>query len=618
MSSSSKEVHSKEHKKRHEHHRDKGSSGAAAPVTQPPEPSIDGGFASRIQGVPGSTPGCTAGAYATPLEPDDLPSVSVKKCFPDHYALGRRWIADFRPKSLQLLLVKFGPAPSIADIMNQWLIRRVGRKCAEGTEEGRKDMAAFAVDAIKRLRKLPPCKVTLYRAVPWSAMGKSAPGEAEFCEDCNIVWPVFATLTKSEARARELLREEGGFLYVVEASQARDVTALAPVRSGEVEYMLEPNSEFTITLNERQDRVFVVGMRQNFPSTRPIMRDVELHKHRHRHVPSDAADATGTPTAHTLTQPPALPQQPLNPATAGTDTGLPRSPRPTAASVAGIGVITPTKWSTPSASPLPGSRASAAALPGLQFPSSPSTTGIASSSASAGSSSPSRFGSRLSMVSPRSTGRWAQRPVHRVQVTPQRSPMTITMWSAARAYVKVFSCRVRDQSKVLHPEKPAWARGVRTGTLTASELDTATESELDTESKSVVDDESTVSKDRRRRRRKGRSSRRTSSSGKKKGADELEDEAAEDEDDEDEPSYSDSSSTSDDEDDDGMWDAPDQAEEQQRSTAPARALNTAPGYGTMALYPNAAPTFIVDRRSRSCVVLGGNTPAAMLKAICDV
>ena len=79
-------------------------------------------------------------------------------------------------------------------------------------------MASFAAEAIKCLRSLPtlPEATKLYRAVPWKAMGKLAPGMSEFCEESNIVWPTFTSLIRSEKRARELLKDEGGFWYVIE------------------------------------------------------------------------------------------------------------------------------------------------------------------------------------------------------------------------------------------------------------------------------------------------------------------------------------------------------------------------------------------------------------------
>ena len=495
----------KDRKKKHDHEHKKKKASAAAP---PPELSVDGGFESRIHGVPGSTPGCTAGAYATPLSAEGLPEITLKTCFPEHYAAGKKWLSECKPKSLALLVTKFGPSPSMADTVNKWLIRRVGRKCAEGTEEGRADLAAFALDAVRRLRKLPACSATLYRAVPWRSMGKSAPGTSEFCEESNIVWPTFTSLTKSEARAREMLKDEGGFLYVVEATQARDVTAVAPFPPSEPEYMLEPNSEFTITFNEQQGSIFVVGMRQNHPSMRPIAGDIDLHSHRHRRA-SVAVDGDSA-------APPPLPLPPTSPAA-----GAGATPQ-----------VTPV--ASPTTAPRTGSVGAAFGAPG----STPATPLSSSTRAY-----------RLSLPStPRAPKRAAPRPVRRVQTTTH-SPMTITMWSAARAYVKVLSAKERGRL-VARPEKPEWTAVAPlpspsdTGSAAAEAAPAAAAVEAAAETPAPVAEESAAA-------------------GAEAGTE---------------------------------WRA---------AVAPPQQQQNAPGYGTMLLYPNAAPSAIVDKTAQDFVSVGG-------------
>ena len=512
----------KDRKKKHDHEHKKKKASAAAP---PPELSVDGGFESRIHGVPGSTPGCTAGAYAMPLSPEGLPEITLKTCFPEHYAAAKKWLSECKPKSLALLVTKFGPSPSVADTVNKWLIRRVGRKCAEGTEEGRADMAAFALDAVRRLRKLPACSATLYRAVPWRSMGKSAPGTSEFCEESNIVWPTFTSLTKNEARAREMLKDEGGFLYIVQATQARDVSAVAPFPPSEPEYMLEPNSEFTITFNEQQDNVFVVGMQQNHPSMRPIAGDIDLHSHRHRRA-SVAVDGEAPP-------PPPLP--PTSPATAtatgtatGTSTGTGTA---TGATPQVSPLVRRPPVASPTTAPRTGSVSAAFGLPG-----STPTTPLSSSTRAY----------RLSLpTTPRAPKRLAPRPVRRVQTT-MHSPMTITMWSAARAYVKVLSAHERGRV-VARPEKPEWTAAPAPASTAAPEAEAGAEvPAVEAVAEAAVEAPA------------------------EEGAAAVE-----------------------------------PGTEWRAAVAPPQQQQNAPGYGTMLLYPNAAPSAIVDKTAQDFVSLGG-------------
>jgi len=411
MSSSSERS---DHKKKHDHKK-------ASTSFLPPDMVADGGFTTRIQGVPGSTPGCTAGAYARPLGEGELPEVNVKTCFPDHYTLGKKWFTEAHPKSLQMILTGFGPSPSIADMVNKWLIRRVSRKCAEGTEEGRKDMEAFCVDAVKRLRKIPTSTMVLYRACPWSAMGNSAPGLSELEEECDVVWPTFASLTKSEKRARQMFKNEGGILFVVNTDQARDVSDIAAVQNEGGEYMLEPNSCFTIKENKQEDKVFVVKMQQNYPSLRPILKEVaDSHKHGHHNRTDSGSERKST---FEVAQP----------------TMQPRSGD-------GATIITPVVRRAPSMPSSPLTRKSslnwAADGNTINVPSSP--LGFARSSSRV-MAAPSPFGKRT-----------PSRPTHRTQAN-MHSAGAMTMWSAACGYIKVYSCAARGKNHTVKSITPEWA-----------------------------------------------------------------------------------------------------------------------------------------------------------------
>ena len=432
-------------------HKKKKHSSRHRKTVPPPPPGADlhdGGLDARVSGVPGSTPGCTAGAYATELDAEGAGAVSVASCFPEQAAAAREWLeANGSAMVLSLLLARWGPAPCAMDQLNRWLIRRVGRKCAEGTEEGRADMAALAVEAVRELRALPAVAdaARLYRAVPWSAMGRSAPGLSEFCEESNIVWPTFTSLVRSEERARDMLRAEGGFLYIVEATQARDVTALAPVQSGADEIMLEPNSEFTITGNEQQGNVFVVGMRQNYPSTRPIMRDVEPRKHRHRHRQSRVGSVTSCPVGPTD----------------GTTTGTTSSTSNTSTSTSG----TSTTGTTSSDARAPAMPVIVKAPPSPAVPPALAASSRAAFGAGAGAGSPGaspvaglfRSSARLGGAhASRRAPLHAQKPVRRVHTSCNKADLTMTMWSVGKGYLAVHSVGCRDASKVLHLHTPAW------------------------------------------------------------------------------------------------------------------------------------------------------------------
>jgi len=413
--SSRKDHKKKKHSSRKEHR--------TVPSAPPGSTKGEGGLDARMFGIPGSTPGCTAGAYATEIDPEGLPEIDFASCFPELAESGKEWLASNQGvMTLSILLSKWGPDPCVMDRMNKWLIRRVGRKCAEGTEEGRKDMAAFAADAIKDLRMLPalPEATKLYRAVPWKAMGKFPPGLSEFEEESNIVWPTFTSLVKSEKRARDLLKDEGGFLYVVEASQARDVTALAPVQSGADEIMLEPNSQFLITENKNEGKIFVVHMKQEVPSLRPIMKDVDLsrkhHHHHHRHTRASSITGPGpVPAVPTVTE--------------------------------GSVVIGDGQRATPVIVKAPPSPAVFASSKRGSVSIQNSQVGMRPSSSRL--SLPSFYNSRRGSI------RGDRPPAHRAHASLKTDVMT--MWSAGKGYLCIKSVACRDKSKVLKLKKmPDW------------------------------------------------------------------------------------------------------------------------------------------------------------------
>jgi len=521
---------SSEHKKKHEHRKKN--------TTLPPDVFPDGGLNSRIHGVPGSTPGCTAGAYAKSLVPEDLPELSIKTCFPDQYAAAKKWITEVRPKSLQLFLTAFGSGPTIADVVNKWLIRRVGRKCIEGTEEGRKDMEAFCVDVLKRLRKLPTCSMKLFRGVPWSAMGKSAPGLSEFEEETNIVWPTFSSLTKSETRARELLKTEGGILFVVQTDQARDVTEIASVHQADGEFMLEPNSCFTISANKDEEKIFVVEMTQLFPSVRPIMKEIEHHRHDStRSLSADPSDPSF--------------QMPLSP------TKMERSAT----------VVTPVLRRAPSATNSPLGRKNSLNVIG-DFSYSSSTPG-----------SP-RFGrssSRLAISqSPYKGGR-----THRVQRNNLTNAMT--MWSAARGYIRVLSSKSREGKHTVKPYSPPWAspdyrEKKEKEEKERKEREEKEKEEKEKEKKEKEKKEKEEGKDDDDEKGKSKKDKKKDKKKKKgKGKDKVEE-------------INTAALANDNANDDWL-------------TPPVSP--TTPGYGTMELYPESAPTYIIDDRTVDWQTLGG-------------
>jgi len=529
---SRKDHKKKKHSSRKEHR--------TVPTAPPGSTKGDGGLDSRMFGVPGSTPGCTAGAYATEIDPDNLPEIDFASCFPELAESGKDWLAQNQGVlTLSLLLSKWGPEPCVMDRVNKWLIRRVGRKCAEGTEEGRKDIAAFVAEAIKDLRLLPPIAeaTQLYRAVPWKAMGKLAPGLSEFEEESNIVWPTFTSLVKSEKRARDLLKDEGGFLYVIEAKQARDVTALAPVQSGADEIMLEPNSQFVITSNENQDKIFVVHMRQEYPSLRPIMKDVDLtrkhHHHHHRHNRAGSITSSLSPTP--------------NASASGSS-----PPSDSTSVVNGDGTrVTPVIVKAP---PSPAVYANAAT--GKRGSISISTSSIGFRTASSRLSLPAFHNSRRGSI------RTADmKPVHRSHASLKSDAMT--MWSAGKGYLCIKSVACREKSKVFKlKNQPDW--------VTAKPVPPEDETPTSPEATDIPSSPEPLSL---------RKKIPTIST-----VEEVSDSES--------PCVSRSDSTS--TDDDLLVGVSD------------------PGYGTMILYPNSAPTYIIAGGSNNFTTIGGLAPAVLL------
>jgi len=533
---------SESERSRKDHKRKKHASrkGHRLVATAPPGATKgEGGLDARMFGVPGSTPGCTAGAYATEIDPDNLPEVDFAACFPDLAEAGKDWLAANQGVlTLSLLMSKWGPEPCVMDRVNKWLIRRVGRKCAEGTEEGRKDMAALAADAIKDLRALPVVTeaTKLYRAVPWKAMGKLAPGLSEFEEESNIVWPTFTSLVKSEKRARDLLKDEGGFLYVIEATQARDVTALAPVQSGADEIMLEPNSQFVITSNENQGKIFVVGMKQEFPSLRPIMKEVDLtrkhHHHHHRHTRAGSVTALVSPV-------PALPS------TAESPTSVVVGDSQRATPVIVKAPPSPAVFAT-------GSKRGSISINNTQVGMRPSSSRL---------SLPSFYGSRRGSIRQPD-----MRPIHRSHAALKTDVMT--MWSAGKGYLSIKSVACRDKNKVLKLKKqPDWVTAKPAAATEEGEDSKATE-EVPSPSKSPE-----------------------SEALRKKiptvaGADDGSDDES--------PALSSGSESSDD---------------------LLVGLCADPGYGSMILAPNSAPTYIVTVGSADFRTIAGIAPSVLLNRV---
>jgi len=530
---------SSEHKKKHEHKK----------VTSlPPGVLPDGGLKSRIHGVPGSTPGCTAGAYAKTLDADGLPEVSVKSCFPDQYAAAKKWISEAHPKSLQLLLTAFGPEPTIADIVNKWLIRRVGRKCPEGTEEGRKDMEAFCVDAIKRLRKLPVCTMKLFRAVPWSAMGKCAPGLSEFEEETNIVWPTFSSLTKSEACAREMLKEEGGILFVVNSDQARDVTDVASVHQFEGEFMLEPNSVFTISSNKQEEKIFVVEMKQIPTTVRPILKESEDHKHHHHHESSRSNSAD--PSESTFS----VPQSPVSLKGERSAT-----------------IVTPVMRRVPSLSSTPLSRKNSLPMLGDS----------GNSMSSPGSPRFPRTSSRLAIpMSPHGPTKVLSKPAHRVRVNKCSTSMTV--WSAAQAYIKVYSTKSRGKNYTVKAYTPDWASPEK------REKKKEEEQKKEEEKKEEVNEEKKEEEKKEEEKKDKEGKEKEEEKEGKKGKKKKDKKKKKEKDSK--PVV------------ETHIDIP-AGKDSEGGTPPVSP--TSPGYGTMELYPKAAPTYIIDDRTVDWQTIGG-------------
>jgi len=185
------------------------------------------------------------------------------------------------------------------------------------------------------------------------------------------------------------------------------------------EIMLEPNSQFVITGNTNEGKIFVVTMKQEFPSLKPIMKDVDLnrkhHHHHHRHNRAGSITAAVSPV-------PALPDSP---------------------SV----VIGDNQRSTPVIVKAPPSPAVFATPKrgsvSIQAPGS----GLRSSSRM---SLPSFYNSRRGSI------RADNRPKHRTHAQ-LKSDGGMTVWSVGKSVLVVKSAACRDKSKVFKLKKqPDW------------------------------------------------------------------------------------------------------------------------------------------------------------------
>jgi len=352
-------------------------------------------------------------------------------------------------------------------------------------------------------------------------MGKLAPGLSEFEEESNIVWPTFTSLVKSEKRARDLLKDEGGFLYIVEASQARDVTALAPVQSGADEIMLEPNSQFVITSNQNEGKIFVVCMKQEFPSLRPIMKEVDLsRKHHHHHHRHTRAGSVTSPTP-TITE----------------GGSVVYSDNQRATPVIVKAPPSPAVYATP--------KRGSVSVPNNQVGLRPSGS--------------TRF-SLPSFYNSARRGSILRTPVHRSHANLKTDVMT--MWSAGKAYLMVKSVACRDKDKVLKLKKqPDWvtAKPVPKEEDAAASVEPAASPEPESKKKKMP--------------KAATSDDNSSESGS--------------------PTLSQSDST-----DDLLV-----------------GLCADPGYGTMILAPNTAPTYIVSAGSVDYRTIGGITPSVLLNRV---
>jgi len=339
-------------------------------------------------------------------------------------------------------------------------------------------------------------------------------------------------LTKSESRARELFKTEGGILFIVETDQARDVTDVASVHQEDGEFMLEPNSCFTITANKQEEKVFVVEMKQNFPPVRPIMKTVVEHKSHHRHdsLRSDASEASSQLA------------QPITP-TKGERSAT---------------VVTPVLRLTPSATNTPLGRKNS--LPvlgdGGSAPGSPRFT---------------RSSSRLAF--PQSPSKSTPKPRHRIQVSNHQT--TMTMWSAARGYIKVLSTQSRG--KTVKSYVPRWASGEP-----KEEEKKEDEEKKEGEEKKAPSEEKKEGKESSKDKKEKKEKKKDKKKKKEKGGEGAEATST---------MFVDVTKVSK-SDSDGSGLSP--------PVSP-----TTPGYGSLELYPNSAPTYIIDDRTVDFETLGG-------------
>jgi len=373
-------------------------------------------FALRMANVPGSSPGCTAGAYSNPYTLADaqgdsdvgaalseaLPSIDSQKL--------RDWASD-NVSSPLVLLGCAGKDKSVWAAVNAHLVKRVRRK---DDSLAAQRMGTFVCDCVSALRSVPTFpKTTLYRAVPNSAMGYDAPSRDEFGEDCNIVWPVFSALTPDEKAARSVL-SEGGFLFQIETERARDVASFVEgCKSGE-EFWLEPNAEFLITssgADSSNSAIFVVQCKQNWPSARPIAGDLPEKFRKGRKISRQRSGSTLSTSS---------------------DIPLPGDKEKDKSERDAVKVVVRV--------------ASEAAVSG-------------GASRGDGSSGALFSGSSRSSGRRGTFGGRGKRPTHRVQCAGLgMKGVSMTVWTAVKGNVRVKSVKCREDDKVIDDkEKPSWA-----------------------------------------------------------------------------------------------------------------------------------------------------------------
>jgi len=353
---------------------------------------------------------------------------------------------------------------SIAERVNTWMAHRAayGRDALEDDR-----WLGFVAHLCAALRLLPTIAGRVFRGVHAAHADIKGP----FAPGSRIIWPGFVSATASIEQARSVTRGTGT-LFTIEAKCVHPVGGLAVV--DEQELIFEPNSEFVVKSASGSAGVVTVELIQAETRT-PLLgapgggalntnhTSRSRHRHHHHHKKSGGGGGSGvdTITGDPASGPDTSPVRIRSRTRSGEDVV---SSAPTTMTLTQLCTLAPSSMPASTASPVAVTVTAIPRQPVLRKHSDgvpPTISPSVSSPALVPRPSHSPVSSSASSPSP---------SISRSQtLTPKRSPVgahTVTMWSAARSYVKVRSLRCRPNQRFITSLHPSWCRAVKPATNT--------------------------------------------------------------------------------------------------------------------------------------------------------